>query len=1435
MKFIPFVRHIFSSLLMIAIIAGNLSGMQPYIPQVVNPLSESWRWKHFPELEGKGIRHVAEGIDGKVWVGVNDGVYEYDGYSWKLHGKDAEGLNDLPVNQVYAAESGMIYAVSPHQVFQYDGDFWHALIANPGEYFFEFEQIIELSDGSLMISSNEGVLHLHQNGSQDFYTSSTKIDELRSASLDFNWIRIPEEILGGQEFSTVSDILVDHQGYVWFSLTMGDFSKLLKFRPSRPASPYVTDYVIYQTTGDIHFREEQTMIETAEHEIWVTNSSYKTGINIFDGTSWRYIELSDLFGGDEYTTDIVQSTDGTVWIGSLGKLYAYKDGEWALYNSPNFQIPANKLKLFRSRKNKLWISGFKSKAYLLDYSPDRWITYIGLNYQCEVDSDEQWFLDVNGQAISKNGNRWIAWNTEDGLIDAPVSLLATSKGQVWAAGSHNGVAATAYLKNGKWYKQLHPELSWGIDYRAVFEAADGSLWFGASVDAETDKGQLSGVLELVDPNADIFEWQHFKYHENGLNQSNAYGIGQSPDGRIWMGGGSLMVYDGETWNQSEQEQLRQFVNIVASTDNQLVVGSRFYGIFIFDGKTWTNFNTESGLTNNTIISIDAVSDDCIWVATENDICRFDGQRWSNNIFPEEMNMDFEGGNIRHCSDGAIWINKSDRGWKRRAFSHNKTQQGSYENYITYRYLPDDIPPETEITFFNTEVSPDGNTLIGWEGKDFFGESPVEKLAYSFRLNGGEWSPFIKEEHHTFLSLASGNYILEVKAMDMGFNVDETPAVVEFWVKPPVWKQGWFISLVSMFLLVIGLFGYNILTKKQKLEKLNKSLKSANWKLQVKGDKINSQNEEILKQQKLILAQKSSLEVSNKNLEEQNFEIQTQRDKLEEMVIQVEELSKTKLNFFTNISHELRTPLSLILGPLEQLKDPENDVSELERTQLLEIVERNSHRLMKLINQLLEMRKIENNSLDLQLKSLNLSGFLSDIVDLFQNLSRKRNIPLIFQTSCKDDISMLDADKVEKVVVNLLSNAFKHTPDGGRINMYLERVDAMDFDLPLSCQGYYYISVKDTGEGISKEAIEHIFERYYHTDDISGLNDSSGIGLSYIKDLVKIHKGVIRVKSTPGKGSQFDVFIPADLEVDASCSGEYVKESDYHFAHQEINSALADFQKVAQTTFKENNKIELLSNRPRILVVEDNLDMITFIEGLLQHDYHVITAENGKEALKVVANHTLDLVLSDVMMPEMNGLEFCRRLKSNLITSHLPVILITAKALPDQKVEGYEVGADDYITKPFSPKILQMKVSNILNQKRLLQEKLVRDFKLSPQKVNLTSPDEELFTKLVELMEEHIDDSNFNVNKMCEKVHLSHMHFIRKVKQITGKKPADLLKSFRMKRAKDLLTQKKLTIAEVAYSVGFDLPNSFSRAFKKEFGQSPSEFLENHVADLAKNN
>ncbi|MFK8010074.1 MAG: response regulator [Saprospiraceae bacterium] len=1421
MKINLHIRHIVIGLIFFGMGCISSNAMKPYIPKIVNPLSESWRWKHFSELEGKGVRDIAEASDGTVWIGVDDGVFEYDGYEWKLHKNNENGLTDAPIQQVYISKNGSIYAASNQQIFQYDGATWHSVLNSALNYNFNFSKIIELADESIMLSSADGILHLQNSGKHFFYAASNRIEHLKAQQLDFEWIRIPEAILEGENFWNVSDILQEKSGKIWMAFTFKEKGKLLRFYPLKTPAPYITDYEYFTSNKSIQLGEEQKLIETKENQIWVTNSSFKSPINIFSNEKWQPLFLSEKFGGDEYTNDIVQTNDGTIWIGALGKLYAFNNEKWTLYDTPNYKIPANKLQLYKSKENKLWISGLMSKVYLVDYSSDRWVTYEGLNFQCETTPQEQWFLDVDGNAISKNGNRWIAWGVEDGFIDAPVRIIVTKKGQIWAAGSHNGVAATVYFKNEKWHKQLHPTLSWGIDYRAVFEAADGSIWFGGSVDAEYEKGQFSGVLQLTNPQASSFNWLHHKYNENGLKQSNSYGIGQTPDGTIWMGGSNLSFYDGEKWDRLTNERLRQFVNIVASTESQLIAGSRYYGIFIYDGKTWKNYNSESGLTNNTIISIDAISNDNIWVATENDICHFDGHRWQNNMFPHEMNMDFEGGDIKHSSDGSVWINRSDRGWKRRAFSHSKSQQNIYNNFITYKYIPDQLPPETKITFFSEEVSTDGNTMIQWEGKDFFEETPNENLSYSYRLNNGEWSSFSREKHHTFLSLSNGQYRLEVRAMDLGSNIDQSPAIVEFMVKSPVWKQAWFIALVGSFIFIILVFGYNIFTKNNRLEKLNSSLQKVNEKLKLKGEKIKSQNEEILIQQDLILKQKKSLETSNENLENQNYKIQNQRDKLELMVNQVEELSKAKLSFFTNISHELRTPLSLILGPINQLKNPNNTLSENEKINLYEIVERNATRLLKLINQLLEIRQIENSSMGLKLKEVNMKDFLFKITDLFQNLSKKRKIPLQYNSSVNNLVSRVDTDKVEKIVVNLLANAFKHTPDEGSIKLSLSEVDSKVYNLPLLHDNYFLIQVKDTGKGISPDVMGHIFDRYFSKKSLNQNEESSGIGLSYIKDLVEIHQGVIRVKSKLGEGSQFDVYLPL-IQKEKPFLLEGYSTVDYEYAQREVESAIAEINiELIAVSSTNSDSSEL----PKILIVEDNTDMMSFLKGLLQKKYQIISAKNGKEALDLAQKHSIDLILSDVMMPEMNGLEFCNYIKTNFNTSHLPVILLTAKSLDEHQLEGYELGADDYITKPFNPQILELKIANTLKQRDAFQIKITRDFQISPKEIHLTSPDEEMLQKLVKLMESNINNSNFNVNSMCQSVNLSHMHFIRKVKQLTGKRPIDLLKSFRMKRAKDLLLQDKMTISEVAYSVGFEMPSSFSRAFKKEFGKSPTAFLE----------
>ncbi|MCB9082046.1 MAG: response regulator [Lewinellaceae bacterium] len=1373
-------------------------GVQPYTPEVVNPLSESWRWRHFPELEGKGVRCFVEDAQGRVWIGGNEGVIEYDGYQWKKYNEGTVNAG-TPVEQLFAGKNNVIYAITSRGVNTYRSNTWTETLRWDDALSLSYFQVRELRNGNLMICTQYGVLEIEDGQLVRCFTSAVNRESLAGLITPQHWVLLPPGILENGNFTDISDVLEVAPGKLWFSVTLEGYSRVIEFSPQAVKAGQIADFREIVPTTSRPFGETQKMLVTAGKAIWFINRSTNIGIHQYNGQGWQYVELSDYFGGDEYTTDIVQTEDGAIWVGALGRLYTYKMGKWEMYRSPAFKIPANRLLLSASHHNSIWIGGDKSKIYRLDFSADRWVTYRNLNYQCDLGPNEQWFIEVKGRVVHRSGNNWYIYDETDGLMDAPNRIITTSKGQLWAAGSHQGVAATALFRNGRWERQLHPQLSWGIDYRAVFEARDGSLWFGGGVDFSRERGQLGGVLQLQNPLGETFLWVHHKYHENGLLQSNAYGIGQSPDGAIWIGGGSLYYFDGNAWQRPVEDLLRQYVNIVQSTDKLLLVGSRYYGVFFFDGKKWQHYDTESGLASNTLISIHGTEDGQIWAATENDICRFDGISWVNNVFPSEMNLNLEGGAVTTSSDGAVWVNKSSREWNRRGFSHSKTPVDIYQHFVTYRYFPDQQPPETTIDLFTAEVSSIGNTLVSWTGEDYLGDTPDSRLYYSYRLNNGEWSPFTTETHHTFLNLASGKYVLEVRARDLDLNIDPTPAVVEFRVLPPVWKQGWFISLVLAFLAVIAIFEYRVIKRNQLLERLNKSLFSLN-------EELRNKNQQVVEQQGQILEQNQALEKSYHSLEEQNHEIQEQANQLAAMVKQVEELSRSKLNFFTNISHELRTPLTLILGPLEQLQHTSLSLAETKR--LLDVVERNALRLLKLINQLLELRRIETSTLSLNLYQSNLGHFLEEVTSLFDNLARERHIHLDYRNDCPNTLVAFDADKIEKILINLLSNAFKHTPAGGQIMVSLSK----------GVTDELVIAVQDTGEGISEEELQHIFERYYSAADDPM---SSGIGLAYIKELIALHHCRIDVRSRQGEGTTFFVYLPMDLDKGYPAELRPVDPKSFSTRHLEI-------QRLLESPPKKDVEAESqpdLSNAPQVLVVDDNREVLEFLEGMLSQKYRVFTASSGADALQIAKVQHLDLVLSDVMMPGMDGLTFCSHLKEDFATSHIPVILLTAKNMEEHQIEGFLTGADDYITKPFNPELLVIRMENLLNQRQKLRLKFSRDFALQPKEVQLTDPDEELLQRLVEIMEEHISDADFNVNKMCQMVHLSHMHFIRKVKQLTGKKPIDLLKSYRLKRAKDLLRQQKTNIAEVAYLVGYDLPNSFSRAFKKEFGYSPTEYVE----------
>ncbi|MCD4745549.1 MAG: tetratricopeptide repeat protein [Bacteroidales bacterium] len=542
---------------------------------------------------------------------------------------------------------------------------------------------------------------------------------------------------------------------------------------------------------------------------------------------------------------------------------------------------------------------------------------------------------------------------------------------------------------------------------------------------------------------------------------------------------------------------------------------------------------------------------------------------------------------------------------------------------------------------------------------------------------------------------------------------------------------------------------------------------------------------------------------------------------------LEELNLTKSRFFANISHEFRTPLTLLLGPLEKLMDKAKN----DDKGLFEMMYRNATRLLFLDNQLLDLSKLEAGKLNLMVTESEITQDIKGMVMSFQSLSDKKNI--VFKTVFPEHKiqAFFDHDKLEKIIYNLLSNALKFTPEKGKVNFDLSLI-SKKMELPNELRKIagqiICISVNDTGPGISKEKQLHIFDRFYQVD--SGYNrnfEGSGLGLSLTKELVELHKGKIIVDSKPAKGSTFTVYLPIDKN--AYSIDEIAKEqeevydkskyfSDIAFTETTINKTELD--RDSSVSHSEEDKV-------KVLIVEDNSDMRSYISICFDDNFTIIEADNGKSGFKAAINEIPDIIISDLMMPKMDGIELCRELKTDERTSHIPIILLTALASIEDRIKGLETGADDYIAKPFNRQELVIRVQNLSKQRQLLRERFSKEIKIQPKDITITSADEKFLNNLIAFIEKNIANPDLNVDSLLKEIYLSRAHLHRKLKALTNLSATEFIRNIRLKRAAQLLEQKHGSIAEVVYAVGFNNQSYFSKCFLKEFGVNPKEFITLH--------
>lgn len=561
----------------------------------------------------------------------------------------------------------------------------------------------------------------------------------------------------------------------------------------------------------------------------------------------------------------------------------------------------------------------------------------------------------------------------------------------------------------------------------------------------------------------------------------------------------------------------------------------------------------------------------------------------------------------------------------------------------------------------------------------------------------------------------------------------------------------------------------------------------------------------------------TLAKTNGELKRLNVELGEKNEEMKRLNEEVLELTHSRLVFFTNISHELRTPLTLIADPVEMLLE-DTGIKGKSR-ELLKMVQRNALALQQLVSNILDFRKIQNGKMELKLYRFDIVKTLTMWVGDFQLTAERKQIRLHLDV---DDLTgshemIADQEKISRIVFNLLSNALKYTPAGGEIFVSLKDEGAN-----------LRLDVKDTGKGISQDEADKIFERFFQA---KGAASGTGIGLALVKSFVELHHGEARVESEPGKGSDFIVVIPREQEGDSQ-----VIHNDVDIVDNSANASASEGKNVVDESVlqyiddgnRSRGKVQQLvsenTNHPTVLVIDDNTDIRQYERTLLQDEYVVLEAADGKEGLAVALKEVPDLVICDVMMPVMDGLEFTEQLKTNTATSHIPVIMLTAKNLEEHRAEGYEHGADSYITKPFHSKVLLARIENLLRQRQLLKN-LYQGTKEAEKEISeahLEDRDKQFLKQLQAIIQKNLSDSEFGVEDMGQQIGLSRVQLYRKVKAMTGSSVVDLLRKARLAKARRLLETRSMSVSEVAYEVGFSAPSYFTKCFKEEYGMLPGD-------------
>jgi len=1323
------------------------------------------------------IHCIYQDSKGWIWMGTTFGAGRFDGYTFKkfdIGTQESDVMGKSLIRTITEDREGNIWIGSENQgIFIYKRDSCKLKqIKKQGKYdqlcCNSIWSIVEDAQGKIWIATEQGLNRFDPvNQSLTAYTQNSR----GSLKLIHDFVRI---------------LRFDHKGNLWIGtsegITVFDFAK-------NTSRNYLTDIPEIKRENEVW-----EIYEDSRNQIWV--GTYLGGMKRLNPAtdSFEQIELEKNNERAKTVRAVVQDKKGYYWIATRGGLYRIdaKDNKIAHFEhndlDDNSLVHNSVIELIIDKKGDLWagtrdgishlnfdkqafgnISAGKNPGLLLNHS-EVYVFWEGTD-------DDIWIgTEAGGINIYNYHTNRIAYLTrENGLSNNCIKALCSDQNGHLLIGTYLGGLNILDLNTGSVeYLKHNPADTTTIsdnDVWSIIRDGQGRFWVGTA-----------NGLDLFDMKTRTFRRLGKKF-----NMSNVLMVYEDSRGRIWAYSENLKLTMIDTDGKTRDFPFKART-MCDDKDNNLWIGTLGNGLVKFNPETneTKTYTVEDGLCNNIIYGIINVDDHYLWLSTINGISRFDLQtKKFKNFFHNDglLNSQFNYGAYLRESDGTLVFGG-----------------GKGVDFIFLDQLDENrfVPPIvfTDFKVFNEPVpvvlnkeevknalpnliSETKQIVLDYDQNMLTFEFAAlnyansEKNEYQYKLEGFDrgWNKIGNQRRATYTNLDPGEYTLRVLGSNNDGLYNTEGASLNITILPPFWKTLWFRLVIVIVLISIGYTIYVFIANREKL-----------------------------KSQLLIERQSAR---------------------------KVQELERLKHQFFMNISHEIRTPLSLILGPLDKLLN--NDLDAEIRKSHLEIIHRNTRNLTQLVNQLLDYRRLETGNVRLELSQGNLVSFLKDVYSTFSELAEEKKIELTFHATQPEIVAFFDSDKIEKIVNNLMSNALKYTNEGGKVGLSVTQVFQEDIDdtetyLPpfdrnsAHYEKYIQITVKDTGIGIPGSQLGKIFNRFKQVTNSSNRKTGGyGIGLYFAKELVNIHKGYILVKSKEGKGSRFSLLIPLIEELEEN-KVPAAPDSVVHSTHSEQATQVFD---------EESVKSKRISQQPIILIVDDNPDIKKFLTHHFEPEYQVVTARNGIEGWELALEVVPDIILADIMMPLMDGREFCRKIKKDERTSHIPVVILTALSSRENQMAGIDAGVDDYIVKPFDVTLLCARVDNIISIRKGLRERFSKEMLLRPSEVILASPDEKFLKKVVHVIEKNMDNIEFDVDQMAANIGVSRTQLYRKIAALTNMTAKEFVRDLRLQRAAQMIVQNKLNISEVALQTGFNDISYFRKCFKEKYGMSASEYSRKH--------